>query len=403
LYSGSSKLKGELKKMQKQKVFLKHFSLVAVCISFSILSTSPIIAAETKIGAKLLWDYSYYNGVHHQAGKSGSDNEIRLVRIYLTNKFDEHWESMLQVQINEHEGSTKTTWKEVFLKYNWLGPLNLTLGKRKEPFGLQMLVNAERVLFLERAMISSAFAPERSIGLTLETSPGKSSFEVGVYSQSSSGNPSFAEGGPEADNSEKDTYAITGRVTLTPFQKEHSLVHLGLAGSYRDFGGNEYQVKDRAEIHLAPKIVTSGKTIADNITLLGVEAAAQFGPLSFQSEYMQLSANANEGADDAKYDGYYVQLGYFLTDGYRAYEKGKFGAVTPISSIGTWQLMGRYSVLNAEDHNEGVEVENIAIGLNWFANTSVRISANYIMTQSDGADPDNDDGDAFSIRFQYVF
>lgn len=382
-----------------KKMFLRHFSMVAT--GFSLLSIPPVFA-DVQIGAKLLWDHSYYNGVHHSAGKSGSDNEIRLVRVYMKSKFDEHWESMIQTQITEHEGSTKTAWKEVFLKYNGLGPFDLTFGKRKEPFGLQMLVNAERVLFLERTMISSAFAPERSIGLTVSTYPGNTSAELGVYSQSSSGNSSYSKGGPEADNSEKDTYAVTGRVTFAPLRTENSLIHLGLAGSYRDFGGNEFQVKDRAEVHLAQQIVTSGKTVADNLNLLGVEAAALFGPLSFQSEYMQLSVNANEGAQDAKHDGYYAELG-FLINGTRGYKNGKFGGVTPSSPYGAWQLMGRYSVLNAEDNNEGVQAENIGLGLNWFANKSVRISANYILTQLDNAEPDNDDGDAFTIRFQYVF
>jgi phosphate-selective porin OprO/OprP len=386
-----------------KKVFLRDFGMAAACCS--MISIPPVFA-ETHLGAKMLWDYAYYNGVHHQTNKSGSDNEIRLVRLYLINKFDEHWEGMLQTQISEHEGSTKTVWKEAFLKYNGLGPFDLTFGKHKEPFGLQMLVNAERVLFLERAMISSSFAPERSLGLTMSTYPGgKSSVELGIYSQSSSGNSSFSKGGPEKDNPEKDTYAVTGRFTLAPLQTENSLIHLGLAGSYRDFGGNDYQVKDRAEIHLAQQIVTSGKTVADNLILLGAEAAAEFGPFSFQSEYMQLSVKANEGYVDSDYDGYYVQLGYLLTGGSRAYKKGRFGAVTPSSKIGAWQLMARYSVLNAEDHDEGVNVENIVLGLNWFANKSVRISTNYIMTELNGADanPEDDEGDAFLFRFQYVF
>lgn len=386
------------------KKILTHLSLAATSLS---LLSSPLVLADVQLGAKMLVDYNYYDGVHHKEGKSGSGNEIRLVRLYLIGKFDQHWENKLQVQISENDGATKTVWKEAFLKYNGLGPFDITIGKRKEPFGLQMLVNAERVLFLERTMMSSSLAPERSIGLTLSSYPGNSSFEMGVYHQGDNGNPSYAKGSPEADNSEKDTYAVTGRVTYSPWQRQqdHSMIHFGLAGSYRDFGGNEYQLKDRAEVHLAQQIVTSGKTIADHLTLFGVEAAALFGPLSIQSEYMRLSVNASDEVEDAEYDGYYVELGYLLTPGYRKYSKGALGEVVPTSPIGAWQLMSRYSVLNAEENDEGVNAENIALGLNWFANKSVRISANYIMTKLDGigADSDNDDGDAFSLRFQYVF
>jgi phosphate-selective porin OprO and OprP len=381
--------------------FLKHWLFSATILSS--LTLSPVFA-DVQLGAKMLWDHGYYDGVYHKEGRSGNDSAIRFVRLYLKARLDEHWEGMLQTQITEHRGVTNTTWKEVFLKYNGLGPFDITLGKRKEPFGLQMLVNAERVLFLERAMISSAFAPERSIGATVFTAPGNSSFELGVYSQNDTGNASYSQGSPQADNAEQDTYAVTGRATLTPWQKDHSLFHIGLAGSYRDFGGNDFQVKQRPEMFFGQKIVTSGITPANSLNVLGVEAAALLGPFSFQSEYMQLSVEAEEGAEDAKYDGYYVQLGYLLTNGYRAYNKGKFGAIKPLSKYGAWQLMARYSVLDAEDNEAGVEAENITLGLNWFPNTSARISANYIMTQLDGVDkPTKDDGDAFIMRFQYVF
>ncbi len=384
-----------------KKVFLNY--LVPATTALSLFALSPVFA-DVQMGAKMLWDQGYYQGVYHKEGRSGNDSEIRLVRLYMKARLDEHWEGMLQTQITEHRGLTNTTWKEVFLKYKGLGPFDITLGKRKEPFGLQMLVNVERVLFLERAMISSAFAPERSIGVTLFTAPGKSSFELGVYSQNDTGNGSFAKGSPQADNAEQDTYAVTGRATLTPWQQDHSLFHLGLAGSYRDFGGNDFQVTQRAEMHFGQSIVTSGITPANNLAILGVEAAGLFGPFSFQSEYMQLLVDAEDGAEDANYDGYYVQLGYLLTNGYRGYNKGKFGAVTPSSKYGAWQLMANYSVLDAEDNDAGVEAENIALGLNWFPNTSARISANYIMTQLKGVDkPEKDDGDAFVVRFQYVF
>jgi len=389
--------------MEKLKRMKKIFLRLLIATYFCIFFVPPVFA-EVQLGAKMLWEHGYYNGVHHQTGDSGSGNAIRLVRVYLKNKFDEHWDSMLQLQISERDGSTKTVWKEAFIKYNGLGPFDLTLGKRKEPFGLQMLVNAERVLLPERAMISSSFAPERSIGLTLSSYPtSKTSVEAGIYNQGDNGNSSFAKSSPDAGNSEKDTYAVTGRFTFTPMQKNNSLVHFGLAASYRDFGGNEYQVKDRAEINLAQPFVTSRKTPADHLTIFGIEAAAQLGPVSLQSEYMQILVSAVDGAEDVEYDGYYVQLGYFLTNGSRDYHKGKFGAVKPLSPFGTWQLMGRYSVLNAENNNEGVEAENITLGLNWFANRSVRISTNYIMTQLNGAKLANDDGDAFLVRFQYVF
>ncbi len=70
---------------------MKNF-LLNLTACFSFLSVSPVVA-EVQRGAKVLLDYGYYKGIYHQNGQSGSGNEIRFVRLYLINKFDEHWET----------------------------------------------------------------------------------------------------------------------------------------------------------------------------------------------------------------------------------------------------------------------------------------------------------------------
>ena len=203
----------------------------------------------------------------------------------------------------------------------------------------------------------------------------------------------------DEENKDHNHYAITGRLTYTPWYK-NGLLHLGIAGSMRDFGGEKYKIKERAEIHTADKIVKSAKIFADKVNLFGLETAWIKGQFSLQAEYMM--AIINTETEDANYAGYYLQSSYFLTGESRSYKKGRFGKIKPHNKSGANELLARYSVLDARDNDSGVEATNITLGINHYMNKQVRVMVNYIHTQLNEADSD-ENGNGLSFRMQYVF
>ncbi|HDN25726.1 MAG TPA: hypothetical protein ENG03_01255 [Thioploca sp.] len=345
-----------------------------------------------QIGGRLQWDYDYFDGVHNE-GQSGSGTELRRGRFYAKGTLSKEWEAKLQVQFDDK--TEKAQWKDMYAKYKGWEGIDLTIGKIKEPFGLEVVNSSKYITFIERTMASEAFGPERSHGITLFSNKGHATFAGGVY----------VEG--ENENN-RETYAGTARITYAPIMANDSVIHFGLAGSLRDMDGSDYQINERAEVHQADQIVKSGTTVADNVTLLGLEAAALFGSFSIQTEYIRAAVKAvpYSGYFDADYYGYYIQADYFLTGEYRPYKNGIFkGSIKPRSTSGAWLLAARFSHLDADDNHKGVKVNNITLGINHYVNSQIRISANYIMTNVEGSDayPNEDNGDTISLRFQYIF
>ncbi len=388
--------------------FIKPFTIPVACLSALAIPAFADQAEHTqegesvklkqvqyKIGGRIQLDYDYFDGVHNQ-DNSGSGSEMRRGRIFFKSALTQNWEAKMQLEVNDRKKEAEL--KDAYVRYKSGKGFDLTIGKAKESFGLETIESANYVATIERAMISDAFAPSRSYGL-------------GFFGQR--GNVSLA-GGVYADNqteTNRDTYAWTGRVTYAPRFGKNAFIHLGLAGSFRDFDGNDYQIKKPAEVHLANKIVQSAITQADNITLLGLESAVVFGPLSVRAEYMKVAINSvsdsgDSGASDADYDGYYIQADYFLTGETLSYKRGHFNVFNPKSAHNAWQLVTRFSQIDLADNDKGIEANNITLGVNHYVNSQIRLSANYILTDVKGPDTEElgkKNANALSLRLQYLF
>ena len=118
---------------------------------------------------------------------------------------------------------------------------------------------------------------------------------------------------------------------------------------------------------------------------------------------------------DRQVDGYNLQLAYTLTGEARGYKLsgGKFDKIKPNNKqLGAWELVYRYDDLTVTDADRDLtgsfydtEAQVHTLGVNWYANDAVKVSANYLKAKTDkvmNASAD-ESGDAFSLRLQYVF
>jgi phosphate-selective porin OprO/OprP len=343
-----------------------------------------------KIGGRIEFDHDHFNGVH-KTDEVGRGTEVRRGRLYVKGTLNKEWEGKLQIEVNDK--TQDALFQDIYVKYKGWKGVDLTIGKAKEPFGLEVLQSSRYLTFVERAMISDAFGPLRSYGLKLFGQRDKVTVASGIYTE-------------EQDEGHPETYAWSNRVTFTPVLTDDTIVHFGLAGSYRDWGGNNYKIKKTAEVHLADKIVKSRITAADHVILLGAEAAVTLGPFSFQTEYMRadVDATSDSGIQDANYDGYYVQASYFLTGEMYSYKKGIFGTFKQLSAQNVWQLTSRFSHIDVRDYQTGVEADNITLGVNYYPNSQIHFFLNYLMTNVTGAvQKEEENGQAVSLSFLYIF
>ena len=379
---------------------IKHFKYYLTICIFSIFTTVEGAKislkdegikikqddAEFQFKARIMWDYDSFDEIHND-GKSGSDSELRHTRLTFKSKLNKALQGKLQIDFDQDDDeSIKIDIGDVYIRYTNWNYLDITVGKAKEPFGLERVSSSKYITTIERSLATSAFTPSRNIGMGLSGNTDQMTWAVGLYEV-------------DEENKDHNHYAITGRLTYTPWYK-NGLLHLGIAGSMRDFGGEKYKIKERAEIHTADKIVKSAKIFADKVNLFGLETAWIKGQFSLQAEYMM--AIINTETEDANYAGYYLQSSYFLTGESRSYKKGRFGKIKPHNKSGANELLARYSVLDARDNDSGVEATNITLGINHYMNKQVRVMVNYIHTQLNEADSD-ENGNGLSFRMQYVF
>ncbi|MFH0096775.1 porin, partial [Pseudomonas aeruginosa] len=83
--------------------------------------------------------------------------------------------------------------------------------------------------------------------------------------------------------------------------------------------------------------------------------------------------------------------------------------------IGAWELFYRYDSIKVEDDNIVVDSatrevgdakgKTHTLGVNWYANEAVKVSANYVKAKTDKISNANgdDSGDGLVMRLQYVF
>lgn len=348
--------------------------------------------SSIQFGGRFMLDYDRFDGVNNitNSGDTASDSEIRRGRIYIKSKFDKVWEAKLQININD--AKTSTNFEDAYLKYSGFSVGSVTIGKHKEAFGLEELTSSKYITTIERSMMTNAFAPGRSYGVSLSGESGDFTYNGGLFEVTQ-------------DESDQESYALTGRLTYAPVNKQGNVIHFGLAASIRDYGNQTYQIKERAEVHTAndKPAVSAATANADNVNMMGFETAGVWGPLSLQFEYQQAAVSGSQGSVDADYSGYYLMGSYFLTGESRPYKKGAFGKVKPNSTSGAWELVTRFSNLDVVDNNSGTKTENLTLGVNYYANANVRFMLNYITTDVSNTMASINDGDAISLRAQYIF
>ena len=209
----------------------------------------------------------------------------------------------------------------------------------------------------------------------------------------------------------------TARITALPYYEDDGrrLLHVGLGYSHQN-PDRTFRYRARPESGAAVRYLDtrhplSGRDFrADQVDLWAAELAGQYGPFSFQSEYLRSDVDTVD-AGHRSFDGYYLQAGYMLTGEHRSYslKDGVFGGVKPRrpfsldGGLGAWELALRLSELDLDDGPVyGGQERNWTIGLNWYLNPVARVMLNYVRADINHA-LYGGDIDIFQSRFQFQF
>ena len=304
----------------------------------------------------------------------------------------------------------------------------VTAGKFKVPVGLERLVSATDLRFIERAFPTS-LVPNRDLGLQLggDIAGGLVNYSVGYFNGVSDGASSDTNTPtPDAENDSKGDWAA--RVFFQPFVNSENFalrnLGFGIAGTFVDSTGSiattllpSYRTPGQQTFFsYRATTAASGTTPAVNGTFADGErlrwtpqAYYSVGSFGVLGEYVTVSqdvtrATPTAGLQSATLDhtAWHVQLAWFATG-----EDEQFRGFTPGSVFsldnhtwGAWELVARYHELDIDDDtftggaNSFANPDSAAskasawgVGVNWYLNQNYKWSVNYDVTSFEGGAP----------------
>jgi phosphate-selective porin OprO/OprP len=351
-------------------------------------------------------------------GDMGSDLFFRRARIYIEGDMYKDWAYKFQFNLVD-SGSGGGTAEDLYVRWKRYDFATITVGKHKEPFSLEELTSSKYVTSIERSPVNDFFAEGRNLGISVGGANDFWGYAVGVFDN---GNQFSDTGGQK--------WAITGRAFVSPINTATTLIHVGLGVSQREAADNIDEAFDGGGVTQGIRQSDDVQVSIDPIesqSIMALELAGKIGPFHGAAEYHQRDTTAAEDGEDASANGYYVQAGWFITGESRPYKKGTWDKVKPINKgIGAWEVFIKQAGVDLDDDGIAIQNRNTAsittLGVNWYPNEILRVSANYVYSAWDNELADNggnlvnaeyaelapgqktfDSGQGFTMRLQAAF
>ena len=296
----------------------------------------------------------------------------------------------------------------VVLVDNWIGAKNLPLlgyvraGHFKPETGLYYPMSSNDISLMEYATPANVFGLGRRIGISSENTFANDRVRAffGVFQ-------SGATDASRVLREDNQGQVVNLRLTVAPIFAEEGkrLLHLGGHWEYvaTDAGKTASINVSPAALNLySPATLRSGVFDCDHYNRGGLEFALQNGPFSVRSEAFAGSYDAYRNSPTRNLFGAYVELGWFLTGEYRAYDlkKGGFGGVKPkknfrpfksgdsnlIDGFGAWQVVAQWGYTDLSDWRDmpkeaqarGGYQNDLVLGLSWFWTPQLRWVFEYV-------------------------
>jgi len=343
---------------------------------------------QVRLGGRIQYDWVAWGDdsavADSVAGPILNGTEFRRARFFVQGYVHERFEYKLQMDFAGGEASIKDLYFGV--RHPTFG---FRMGHMKEPFSLEELTSSKYITFIERGL-PAVFDSERNSGFMLHGAVLGGNWNYGVGF--------FRDTGDDGVGVERKGYNASGRFAgaLISRDEGRTIVHVGGSAVFRNADNRTTVFRQRPEVHLAPRFISSGPIAVDGVAVLGVEAAVVAGSFSAQAEYKAAPVESEE-AGDPTFSGFYAYGSYFLTGENRAYRGSLFQRVRPNRNfledggLGAFEVAARYSMLDlgadgidkSDDLIKGTRLDNITFGLNWYWNPMTLMRFNLIRADID--------------------
>ncbi|MBT4519939.1 MAG: porin [Halieaceae bacterium] len=363
----------------------------------ALLCASATAWAEKErldVSGQVFLDGDYYESFWSKDGdKSTTEIQLRNARVQFEYDFPKGWEGKLQIDADTDSDGQDIDLGSAYFRYTKWKFADITLGKMKEPLGLERNTRSAKLMTVEGSMMSTAFTPGKNWGVHLYDANKRRRWAVAAVVEDDQDNK-FEEDEP---------IAVTGRYTWSPINSDQQTLQIGASGSFRDWKENIFQVRDRAEVGSADNVVRSARFRADRQSLVGLEGLWRHKSMMVQGEYINTRVEELDGPT-WNYSGYYIMGSYLLTGEQRRFKKGSFRKIKPLAPSGAWELVARYSYLDVRDRGLGSIAAVSTLGVNYYYGKQVKVMLALLHPDISGSIRHEDpDGDAVSVRVQFLY
>jgi phosphate-selective porin OprO and OprP len=288
--------------------------------------------------------------------------------------------------------------------------LKLRLGKQKTPFSLERLQSDPESHLLE-ASLAGALAPVRDVGLVGfgEVARGAVQYQVGVFNGVANGVTGESD---IDDNKDMAARLFVKPLKLTDLAMLHEIgFGVGMTDGIRHAGATSTGVVSGLSTYrsVGGRTILGYRSSATDPTVTAIasgrvrryapQVSAYVGPVGFFAEYIRVDERIVEGATVEKltHQAWEVTGSVVLTGQKASYSGVKVEDTFDVERgyLGVVELVGRYDVLELDDDaltsfgdaaRHFTDVTGTWVGLNWFPNNVVKVSANYVRTTFDVPD-----------------
>lgn len=362
-----------------------------------------------QLGGRLQADFDTFDGLYTQNGNRADATYFRRSRLELHGKAYSVWGYSLVLEL--HKPGTPI--KEGSISYLALDPLTVKVGRFDPAFGLEGATSSKWTAAIEGSPLAdlAPWVADRDEGLGVQVSGASGMFH---------GSASVLRPASNKDRDGHGANNYNARLVFAPWAQPGQVLHFGLDYAYNDADSFDGRIRSRLGVRGVtetsdnghrPELAPTTNGAFDGDSAFGLEFAYAAGPFSLQAEYLrrQLTARSGSGHQDRDASGYSAQLAYTLTGEARGYklDGGKFDRIKAQNKhLGAWEIFYRYDHLGVEERKWlDTRAQVHTLGVNWYVNDAVKLSANYVTANTDNVSNAVDDqaGDALALRAQYVF
>jgi phosphate-selective porin OprO/OprP len=332
------------------------------------------------------FDEVLFSGSHRdRQGNFPSGGNVRKIEVDVEGGLGKYWVYTLGVDFGI--GGTRTAMSDSWLGYEGLAEnIGVYAGRHSANwFGYENSCSTSWYPFLERSLAANAFYPGDGVGVLGDMWWENSGFTVLALQP---------DHGPRVTGTRRagnDRWLGAARYTFAPVHELGDVWHFGVSAAYRhsdtrldglNVSEFAYSTRPGGRARDTAQLVNTGSMVANHAHVANVEAARQYGPLLVQAEYTTVFVHRkNSSLSNVRFDGWNLMAQYMLTGEILRYDvrDGAFSKIDIQSPYGAVELAARYDGVNLNDKDlHGGSQKNATVGVNWYLNDNIKLSANYV-------------------------